>query len=294
MVQHSSSRETPRRGRGRRIRQVENEPLSSGLEVASRIGYAARGFVYFSIGLMALFAAFGRAPTAEGATGALETWSRWPMGTPLLYLTAFGLFGFAAWRALQSIFDADRQGAEPKAIASRIGQGISGLVYAGLGYSVFRLLDALGDMREAKQSGEASDGVAKVMTLPAGEWLVMLAGLFVIGCGVGNLVQAFKRDFTERLACPPRFKDRAQMLGRIGYAGRGVVFLPAGIFVFLAGQHANAQEAKGTGEALEWLGALPFGDWLLAGVAIGLVAFGLFAFVEARYRSLNVDAVASK
>jgi len=273
---------------------ASDKPVSRALEAASRVGYASRGFVYFSIGVMALFAAFGRTASAEGAMGALEALSHWPFGVPLLWLTALGLFGFAAWRALQSIFDAERQGAEPKAIASRAGQAISGIVYAGLGYSVLRLVMAVGARGQAGDSGETSEGVAKALTLPGGEWMVMLVGLFVFGCGVGNLVQAFKRDFTKGLGCSKTVKARAQRLGQIGYAGRGIVFLPAGVFIFLAGQHTNAQEAKSTGEALDWLAALPFGQWLLAGAAVGLIAFGLFGFMEARFRRLNVDGVVHK
>ncbi len=282
--QKRSGRRSSRLGLGK------GKPVSNGLELVCRSGYAARGFVYFSIGLIALLVALGRKQRAEGATGALEVWADAPLGIPLLWLTGLGLFGFAVWRALQSILDADNQGDKPKAIAARLGQAVSGIVYAALGYSVIQLGRALGDLGGTSDTG-ANGGVSKMLAMEGGEWLVMLAGLFVAGCGVGNLIQAFKRDFTKPLRCPASFRTRVQKLGQIGYAARGIVFLPAGVFLFLAGQHANAQEAKDTGQALEWLGALPFGDALLSGAALGLAAFGLFAFIEARYRRLNLDGV---
>ena len=42
------------------------------------------------------------------------------------------------------------------------------------------------------------------------------------------------------------------------------------------------------GGALSYLRSMPFGDALLAFTAAGLIAFGLFAFVEARYRDLGL------
>ena len=116
-------------------------------EWACRVGYAARGFVYVSIGFVALMAALDRTPKARGALGALEAWADWPFGIALLWLTALGLACFAGWRLLQSVFDADRQGREPKAIAARIGQAISGAVYGGLALSLMELLDAFEDLR---------------------------------------------------------------------------------------------------------------------------------------------------
>jgi hypothetical protein len=80
------------------------------------------------------------------------------------------------------------------------------------------------------------------------------------------------------------------MVGRLGYAARGVMFLPAGGFMMLAAVHARSAEAKGAGAALDWLKAHPYGAAILGVTALGLMAFGGFAFVEARYRSLDLGA----
>jgi hypothetical protein len=122
------------------------------LEWAARLGYAARGLVYCGLGMIALLAALDLTPQARGAKGVLETWAGWPLGTVLIGAVGCGLAAFAAWRAIQALFDADRHGTSLKAWAIRAGQAISGLVYGGLALSAFELLDAFEDFGEADET----------------------------------------------------------------------------------------------------------------------------------------------
>jgi hypothetical protein len=265
-------------------------PWTTALDMACRLGYAARGFVYLNVGLIALLAALGVAPKARGAVAAFESWADWKIGIVLLWMTGLGLYCFAGWRALQSVFDADQQGRSLGAWTARLGQAVSGVVYAGLAVSVFGLLDGLEDLREVDDQAATRARIHALMVLPYGEALVFAAGAFVLGCGIGNLVQAARRDFRRRLVCAEPIARRAAMVGRLGYAARGVMFLPAGGFMMLAAVHARSAEAKGAGAALDWLKAQPYGGAILGVTALGLMAFGGFAFVEARYRTMDLGA----
>lgn len=265
-------------------------PLAALVELACRAGYVARGIVYVSIGAVAFLAALDFVPRSEGAMGALEAWADWPLGAALLWMTGAGLYGFAGWRVLQSLFDADRQGRKPKAIASRIGQAISGAVYASLAISVFGLLDALEDLREVDDRAETRETLQAALSSPGGEWAVIGVGLFVIAVGLGNLWQAATSDFCRRLACAKDAAKAVSLLGRIGHAARGVAFLPAGVLFILAGLRARTAETPGVGAALDLLARQPLGEFVLALTAIGLVAFGLFAFAEAWFRRMQVEA----
>ena len=260
-------------------------------ELACRAGYLARGFIYLSIGGMAVLAALDLTPRAQGSRGALEAWAHWPFGVVLLWLTGLGLYAFAGWRLLQSAFDADRQGTSLKAIGSRIGQAISGVVYGALAVSVFGLIDALEDLTEADDQAKTRQAVAAVLALPGGELLIAAAGLFILGAGVGNIVQVFGRDFCKPLACDETIRTWAPWVGRAGYLGRGLAFLPIGALMLAAGIKARSEQAAGMGGALQLLEGQPFGDALLTLVALGLIAFGIFAFIEARYRRMAVDHV---
>ena len=71
-------------------------------------------------------------------------------------------------------------------------------------------------------------------------------------------------------------------LERAGYAARGTVFLISAWFLVRAGIEARASAAAGMAEVLAWL-ERPF-DVV---VALGLLAFGLFGLIEARFRRLH-------
>lgn len=269
-------------------RELARAPVATVVELVCRLGYAARGAVYVSIGLIALLAALERTPHAESPLGALEAWAAWPFGTFLLWVIAGGLCGFALWRLLQSVFDADHQGRKLKALLNRIGQGVSGLVYSALAVSLFELLDALEDFGEADDDAQTREGLAELLAAPGGELAVMALGLFIAGVGVGNIVQGVRRNFCDGLSCDRRTARWLEPLGRVGYIGRGLAFLPAGLLAIRAGVRTRVGE-QGLGAALDLLERQPFGSWILALTALGLVAFGLFALAEARYRKMSVE-----
>ena len=66
-----------------------------------------------------------------------------------------------------------------------------------------------------------------------------------------------------------------------------VVFAIVGIFLIGAAVQHNPQNAKGLDSALIELLKQLFGPWLLDLVAPGLIAYGVYSFVEARYRSVG-------
>jgi len=273
----------------RALRRFASRPWAASIEYLARLGYMARGVVYLSIGAIALLALAGVAPHTRGPIGALAAWARWPQGVALLWLTGLGLYGFAGWRAMQALFDADRQGWAPSAIGSRAGQALSGAIYASLAVSVFGLIDALHDWRVGELE-KTSEKVAKVMAWPLGPSLVMACGVFIVACGLGNAIRAFVDDFGATLRCQARVRTWARRIARLGYFGRGLAMLPVGVFMTAAGWHAHAAEARGLGGALWALNDQPGGRLVLALAAVGLVAFGAFAFVEAWFRPIRPEA----
>ena len=50
-------------------------------------------------------------------------------------------------------------------------------------------------------------------------------------------------------------------------------------------QDGNADQ--GTTGALRGIGVLPFGGWLLTLAALGFVAYGIYALINARYRTIQ-------
>ena len=261
----------------------------SGLELLARLGYAARGAVSLLVGALALLAAAGRGggDGATGAKGALETLLLQPLGDVLLAGVALGLFGFAVWRALQSLLDADGLGISPKAVVVRSGQAVSGVVHAGLGVFAIGLLAGWGYGRNGDEEQSARDWTRWLLARPFGEWLVGAVGAAFVGAGLGMARKAWTASFTRHLAFDPGRARWLIPLGRAGNAARSVVFVLIGAFLVVAAVQSDPSEAHGLGGALLALQEQPFGRALFGLVALGLAAFGVFGFVEARYRCIN-------
>ncbi|MES2033804.1 MAG: DUF1206 domain-containing protein [Pseudomonadota bacterium] len=258
--------------------------------MASRLGYGARGLVYLGVGGIALLAALDLTPRASGASGAIEAWASWPLGLLLIAGVAAGLAAFAAWRFVEAAFDADNHGVSPKGIAIRVGQAISGVVYAALAWSTLELLDGFEDIGEADESDSARTLAAEALALPYGDWILIAVGVALLGVGVGNLVQGAFQDFAKRLDCSDALCRIAVPFARLGYIGRGVATLPAGVFLLRAGLDVRSAEARSWGDALQTLEGQPFGSVILGAVALGLVAFGLFGLFEAVFRRIKAPA----
>ncbi len=274
-------------------RRFAVSPWAAGVELLARLGYVARGVVYLSIGLIALLAVAGLAPHTTSALGALEAWGRWPYGVVLLWLTGLGLYGFAGWRALQSVFDADGQGRSLQARSSRVGQALSGLIYGSLAVSVFRLIETIHDLHHRSEMAEERATVARVLALPMGGTMVMSVGAFMLACGLGNAIRACVDNFGSTLRCNHTTTAWACRLARLGYFGRGLAMLPVGFFMISAGWRQHAAEVRGVGGALWALHHQAWGDLVLAFVAVGLIAFGAFAFVEAWFRPIRPEGAFS-
>jgi hypothetical protein len=220
----------------------------------------------------------------------MDAWGVWPPGIVLIWLTGLGLYGFAGWRAMQSIFDADRLGSSPKALGARAGQAVSGLVYGALAVSVFGLLDAIEDLHEADDQAATRDFVARMLAPPWGEALVIAIGGFVLAAGIGNMIRAVFGHFGRTLDCDAATRRWTGILARAGYFARGVAFVPAGVFTLRAGWHARASEARSVGGVLQALKDQPNGALALGLLALGFVAFGLFALAEAAMRPIRLGA----
>lgn len=262
-------------------------PVRALLELASRVGYVARGAVYLSVGAMALLAASDLTPRATGIVGAMRAWGDWPFGLLLIGLVGWGLLAFAVWRGLQAVLDADGHGSSLRALLVRGGQAISGMVHAVLAFSAFELADGLEDLGE-NEDAEAQQTAAALLGAPGGDIALIVVGGFVLAVGFANIIQGLFYDFAKRLECPQVTQRWSLPLGRVGYLGRGIAFAPLGFFILEAGLDARASPVRSLGGALQTLESQPFGDWVLSLTALGLVAFGLFSLVEARFRRMRI------
>ena len=257
------------------------------VERLARFGYAAKGVVYVIIGVLALQLAFGQGGEATGPEGALGAIGQQPFGRTLLAIMALGLLSYALWRLVQAALDPERKGSDAKGLAQRAGYVASGLTYGALGLLAGRM--ALGQSGGGSGSG-TEDWTARLLAQPFGVWLVALAGLIVIGAGLYQFYYGVSGRFRDELKLSAMSETEqawATRSGQLGYAARGVVYAITGGFLILAALRSDPQQAGGIGEALAGLAQQPYGPWLLGLVAFGVLCYGIYAFVQAKYRRIS-------
>jgi hypothetical protein len=254
----------------------------------ARCGYATKGVVYVIVGVLAVMTAIGAGGATKDSSGAIETIAQQPFGRILVGLTALGLIGYVIWRFMQAIMDPEHKGSDSKGIAARIGYAVSGIAYASLAFLAARIALNGGGGGGGDSSKQAL--TAKLMSQPFGIWLVGIVGVIVIGVGVFHFYQAYKAKFMEDYKAGEMSATErrwAKRIGRFGLSARGVTFAMIGSFFIIAAVQADPSEAKGLAGALDTLARQPYGPWLLGIVSLGLVAYGVYCFSQARYRHLS-------
>ncbi len=273
-------------GAGANARDTATNPWSVRL---ARCGYATKGAIYLLIGLLAAKAAAGAGggKTTDN-TGAIETLYQQPFGRFLVSIVATGLFAYALWLFVAAIFDMVRKGTEAKGVVARLVFAIVACSYIALAVLALRLV--LHRSGGGKSSDtKTQDWTARLLAHPGGVFLVVLAGLIVLGVAGFFVFQAITARFREKLDLAGAHAAERRWvvpLGRCGYAALGVVNAIIGIFLMIAAVRHNAGAAKGVGGALAEITQRPYGTWLLGIVALGLIAYGAYSLVEARYRQL--------
>ncbi|MEG4277169.1 DUF1206 domain-containing protein [Microcoleus sp. MON1_C1] len=256
-------------------------------ERLARLGYASKGLVYFIVGFLAAQAAFSTGGRTTDTSGALSEIVNQPFGKILLFLVTIGIIGYALWRIVQTILDPEHQGQkmDAKRIAQRIGYALSALGYAGLALTAVKLI--MGSA--VSKSDSTEDLTAQILAQPFGQWLVGLAGSIVIGVGFSYFYEAYKAKFRRHFKLDemsPTEQKWATRLGRFGIAARGIVFVIIGFFFIQAARLSDASQTKGLGEVLAILAQQPFSPVILALVPLGLIAYGIYSVIEARYRRI--------
>jgi hypothetical protein len=259
-----------------------------GVVMLARLGYAARGVVYVIVGILAARVAMGERSRVEGTRGALTEIIDKPFGRVMLGIVALGLFGYALWRLVQAGLDPERKGSDGKGAVKRLGYALSGIVHAGLALTAARMV--MGSSSGGGDGSQTATWTGRLMDAPAGRWLVALVGLGIAAYGIYQFYRAAKSDLAKRLdlgGMRARTREMAIRAAKAGVAARGVVFLLIAYFLARAAITYDPGEARGLQGALEALREASYGPYLLGIVALGLIGYGLFEIVKARYRRIS-------
>ncbi len=265
--------------------KAERAGDSASLKVLARVGLIAYGVVHLLIGWLALQIAWG-APTGESAdiSGALRTLADQPFGKILLCLVAVGMVALALWQASEAIWGyRNRVGA--RRVRTQVTSGAKAVIYAALGVSAASVVLGWGSWDSQSQQQTTSG----VLAWPAGRVIVVVTGLVIIGVGVAGAVKGVKKSFVEEIdtsSMSPVARKGVARLGQVGYIAKGVALGVVGGLLSYATLTFERQKAPGLDGALHAILAQTFGRFLLTAVALGFVAFGLFALLQSRYRRM--------
>lgn len=238
--------------------------------LAITLGLVAYGLVYLLVALIAVQLAFGNAPKEATQQGALEELAGTPFGHILLWVVAVGLFVLVVWRVLElgwGHLDLRKK-------VSSIGRAI---VYVVLGVSAVKVAAGAG----GSSSGTQRTLSARLMAHPAGRVLIVGVGVAIIAIACYQVYKAITKRFIEDLAGGA--SDLTILLGRIGYAAKGIAFLVVGGMFCWAAISYDPQKAGGLDTALHTIKDQPFGTVLLTVLAAGIACFGLYCFFWSRH-----------
>lgn len=239
-------------------------------EPLARTGLCAKGVSYALVGALAIGVAIGVGGKSTSRSGALESLAGSTFGKIVLVLLFAGFGAYALWRLVQAWQD-DEWG-------KRLGHLGRAAIYIGLTYSTARILVGAG---QQSQNAKAHKATAVVLQWPGGRELVIAAGLAAIGAGLWNLYRGISKKFEDK------WRDHSHvgaLAGVVGHVARFVVFTLMGAFAIKAALDYDPNQSVGLDGALQKLAHASYGSYLLGLTAAGLIAYGLFCLVDARYR----------
>ncbi|WP_284748465.1 DUF1206 domain-containing protein [Amycolatopsis sp. RTGN1] len=247
-------------------------------QLLGRVGMACYGLVHLVLAYLALQVAFGSGGEQADQKGALQEIGSTAFGQVLLWVLALGLVLFGLWQFLMAATGYTWVSGG-KRTRKRIGAAARGVVVIALGFSAFKI--AIGSGGGGSSNQTQQEFTAKLLELPFGPALVVIAAAAVLGVAIAAGVKGVKKKFLEDLDMsdlPGKTKRWVGWLGTAGYLAKGVVFTIVAILLAIAGFNADPKQAGGLDAALKTLAAQPFGTVLLSVVALGLAAFGAYCF----------------
>jgi hypothetical protein len=241
------------------------------LKHGARVGLVAYGVVHLIVAGIALQIAWSSGGDASSG-GALRKLAEQPFGRTMLWITVVGLVALALWQLGTAVWGyAGEDGA--KRVRKRAGAAGRVVVYVTLAVSA------------AKVAGGSGSGGTLALGAPAGRVLVALLAIAIIAVGVRQVHRGVTDSFTHDLEGGATSGDSGSaiiVLGRVGYAAKGVAIGVVGILFGWAALAYDPEKAGGLDDALRTVRDQPFGPYLLSAVALGLAAFGLFCFAWAK------------
>lgn len=269
-----------------RLRQLVREGRSDApgrvVDGLGRIGLVGYGVVHLVVAWLALQVAFGVPDAPPDAVGAVGTIARTPGGVIALAVAVVGLVAFALWQLTAAAIGFRWVHGNERA-RKRVGAVAKSIAVSGLAGIVIEYLAGI----RSPNGTTVQQLAAQVLELPAGRVLLGVGAAVLIGIAGAMTYTGVRRTFmgdldVRRLA--PGVRNAIEVAGAVGHLARALAIGVVGVLAGAAALSADAGWAGGLDTALRALGSTMVGAWLLAVVAAGFAAFGLFCMADAATR----------
>jgi len=257
-------------------------PPQEWIALLARWGYISAAVVYCVIGSLALEWALGRGGRIVDPEGALVA-ARASVGPWLLVALAIGFSGYALWRIIGAFADSERAGHDLKGVAARVFGALKGCVYAALAANAVSLA--------RHTSGHGAVWISVLLASRYGEAIVWCAGFAALAFGAHECHRGYVGRLSEKLnltAVDQAARHWILLIGRTGIAARGAVIASAGLLMIRMAQHGQSTNASHTVGTLRHVATqAPGPAWPFALIGLGLIAYGLYLAILARYREVR-------
>lgn len=253
-------------------------------------GLVARGVTFGLVAVLAFRVAFSDRGKLQDRPGAIQEIAETSLGRFVLGALAVGLGGYALWRFAEAALGRTPETGEEQGALKRIGLVARGLLYSWLSVICTSLVFNADEPVTGGGGSHEEDRLTRIaLEQPLGRYLVLAVGLGIGGAGLFNLYRALTGKFRDELREEQMGGSERRWYTALGVAGhlaRALIFTLAGVFLVRAAWQYDPKEAIGLDGALRKLANADYGQVLLGCTAAGLLAYGLFCLVQARYREV--------
>lgn len=255
------------------------EQTGVALRTVGRAGLVSYGAVHVLVAALVAQVAFGDREKAD-KKGALQAIASTGPGVVLLWVVTVGLVALVVWQLAEAVLGHHRSPPRQRALRVAINLAEAGL-FGVLAYSAGSI---------AAKGGEPSTApsfASTVLGWPGGQVIVGLAGVgVVVGSGYAvrrGVHHTFLRELDLRGAGLRR-STLVKRVGQLGWVALGVAYGVPGVLLVVAAVQFDPAQPTTLDAGLQALAGQPYGPALLVALALGLLAFGVYCFFDARYR----------
>ncbi|MEZ2391255.1 DUF1206 domain-containing protein [bacterium RCC_150] len=248
----------------------------------ARAGFVAIGLVHFLVGAISLQIALGQPGQADQA-GAIAQVAATPGGGVLLWAGLITCAALALYLASDAVMGWSGR-SKAKKYEKRLRSAGQAVVFAVVAVTFGSF--ALG--HPGNSSEKSRSATADLMSSTAGTILLVVIGAVLLGAAATYIFLGVTRKYEKSLRGRPTGLpgDVFTVLGVFGYCAKGVALGAVGLLILVATSVHDPSQQGGLDAALKAFLDQPFGSWVVGGIGLGLMAYGIFSLFRSRYQEM--------